>query len=178
MLPVESDPIVYEAYIGTFNPYSQFLIYALGIVLFFEIKSLKGRNIGCRKLLSYSLLFISMILIYGQLLGINSIIRLSRNDLYGLIFWLIVVSQAIHPTILIDNPFFRTFGKYSYGIYLFQYIWLMFYDRNIQYTGRFAWPIKYVVSIIVLLFISIMLNKLFEKPIQSMIKRRLDQSGN
>lgn len=170
MLPIEKDPIIYYMYAGTFGPLCQFLIYVFGIILYYCIKKLQEVEIKHRKILSYVLLLLGMILLYGQINGAESIYRLSRQEMFGLWFCIIIVSQEIHATVLINNPLFRVFGKFSYGIYLFQFIWLNFYERYIHYQGLFDWTVKYIMSIFALLGISYLLTRVCDRPIKKMCK--------
>ncbi len=165
-LPVESDPIVYEAYIDLFGPFSQLLIYSIGIVLYYSIIEIQKKELRHKVVISYTLLMMSIVLIWGGIDRVAYVLRLSRFEMIGILFGIIILSQSIYPSVLIDNPFFRLFGKYSYGIYLFQFIWIYFYERHIHYTGPQDWIIKYMVSLVVLLIIAVLANIFFEKPVQ------------
>ena len=170
MLPMDSDPGIYQAYIEFFGPFSEFLIYVTGIVLFFVTGRIQRKELQNKKLLSYSILILAVTLLWGQINGAASLWRLSRIEMFGLFFAMIIVSQSICPSVLIDNPFFRLFGKYSYGIYLFQFIWIYFYERYINYTGPLDWTIKYVSSLAALLAISVLVTAFIEKPLQEKLK--------
>ncbi len=52
-----------------------------------------------------------------------------------------------------------------YGIYLFQFVWLKSYDRYINYSGQFDGEVRFLISHVVLLLISYVLTRFFEKPI-------------
>lgn len=170
LLPMDTDPPIYSAFINVFCPNNQLLVYSLGIVAYFAIGRLKNREIKNRKLLSGALLFFGLTLIYGQITGVNSLFCFSHQEMFGLFFFVIVISQAIYAFKIIDNPIFRTLGKYSYGMFLFQFIWLNFYDSKIHYRGPFAWTIKYIISVIVLLTTSIVTHRLVERPAYKVLK--------
>lgn len=170
IIPIENDLIIYDAYIGTFNPLAQSLVYTIGIVLFFCIEKINKADIKNRQMLSYSTLFLVLILIYGQINGQSKVYRLSGSDMFGLYFAIIIISQTVHSSFLINNPLFRMFGKFSYGMYLFQFIWINFYER---YIGVDNWLIKFIVSNIALLTISYCLTRFYDKPIQKLLKDRL-----
>lgn len=95
----------------------------------------------------------------------------SRQEIFGLIFCIIILSQSIHSSKTIDNPLFRSYGKYSYGIYLFQFIWLHFFDKMFTYSGSYYWIMRFLISSIFLLGISFLLSNCFEKPIIDLVKR-------
>lgn len=170
IIPIENDLIIYDAYIGIFNPLAQSLVYTTGIVLFFCIEKINKADIKNRQMLSYSALFLVLILIYGQINGQSKVYRLSGSDMFGLYFAIIIISQTVHSSFLINNPLFRMFGKYSYGMYLFQFIWINFYER---YIGVDNWLIKFIVSNTALLAISYCLTRFYDKPIQKLLKDRL-----
>jgi peptidoglycan/LPS O-acetylase OafA/YrhL len=109
--------------------------------------------------------------LYGQVNGASVIYRFSNIDMFGLCFVIVILRQTVYNSVLIDNPVFRLFGKYSYGIYLFQFIWINIYDRHINYQGKFDWTIKFLVSELILLLISFILTHFWDAPIQKMIKK-------
>ncbi|WP_022766584.1 acyltransferase family protein [Butyrivibrio sp. XPD2006] len=165
ILPIDRDPNIYEGYRYTFSPFAQFWVYLLGIILYFAMKRIRDIEIDKRAVLSYALLLFGLIALYGQINGAGSIFLLSRTDMFGLWFFIIILSQFIHTVKAIDNPIFSIFGKYSFGIYLFQFIWLNFYNRYIGYSGRFQVIIRFLVSLGVLLGISFILTRFVEMPI-------------
>lgn len=171
VIPVDNDPVIYNTYISSFGPLTQILVYTMGIVLFFYVKRINESEIKHRKVLSYIILMFAIVLLYGQVNGAPQIYRFSYTEMFGLFFVIVIISQAIHSSKIIDNPFFRLFGKYSYGIYLFQFIWIHIYDRHINYQGRFNWTVKFFVSDMALLLISILLTRFVDAPIQRMMNK-------
>lgn len=165
ILPAGPDPYIYKEYLENFGPFSQFLVYSFGILLYFVIVKLRDKQIKHKKVLAYALLIFATILVFGQVAGAGNPVWFSRNEMFGLFFAIIIFSQAIYPSVLIDNPVFKFIGRYSYGIYLFQFIWLHFYEKYICYTGRFAWAVKFAVSVLAMLAISFLLTEFLEKPI-------------
>lgn len=165
VVPIGEDSQIYDAYVGTFGPPKQFLVYMFGIILYFVIKRLKDLNIDCITALSYALLIFGIIALYGQVNDASTIYRLSRDEMFGLWFFVIILSQALHSSRLIVNPVFKIFGKYSYGIYLFQFVWLKSYDRYINYSGKNDGEVRFLISLAVLLGISYILTSFFEKPL-------------
>ncbi len=122
-----------------------------------------------RPMLSYVLLILSLILLKGQTDAEYVIYGISQVEMFALWFFIFIISQMIHASVLIDNIVFRTFGKYSYGIFLFQFIWINIYMRYINYQGVLAEEIKCATSIVALLAISIILNYSIEKPIHKVV---------
>lgn len=171
VLPIDSDPTVYNMYIGYFSPFTQSLVYAIGIMLYFLVRSIQKKDIQCKKVLSYVLLFLAVILMYGQIKGAGTIYLLSPPEMFGLFFGILILSQSIHTSVFIDNPLFRLFGKYSYGIYLFQFIWLNFYRRYFNCSGMISWTVSFFVSIFALLLISFLLTRLYEKPVCEKLRK-------
>lgn len=171
VIPVDNDPVIYNTYISSFGPLTQILVYTMGIILFFYVKRINESEIKHRKVLSYIILIFAIVLLYGQVNGAPQIYRFSYTEMFGLFFVIVIISQAIHSSKIIDNPFFRLFGKYSYGIYLFQFIWINIYDRHINYQGRFDWTVKFFVSDMALLLISILLTRFVDTPIQRMMNK-------
>lgn len=169
LLPVDEDPTIYNTFIGSFGPLTQILVYFMGIVVYFLLKDInRVKNLN-KKLVSYSLLIFSVVMLYGQIEGFNNMYRLSSTEMYGIWFAIILISQSLYSTKLIDNVLFRICGKYSYGMYLFQFIWLNFYEKYINYSGRFDWTIKFLGSVMALLVISMAITKYIDNPIQKKI---------
>lgn len=172
-LPVDSDPIIYNAYLEKFGPINQLFVWCLGITLFFTIQkfqeSKSAESPKSRIFLSYELLAFAVIMMYGQLYSKNQLFLLSNSATWGIWFFVLLLSQAIHACPIINNPFFRLCGKYSYGIYLFQFIWINNYGRFItvnSFRGNFA------VSFFGLLIISVVLTKFIDQPLQKFFNSR------
>ncbi len=184
LLPTDNDPTIYNNYIYSLNPIARIQVYQIGILVFFIIR--KGFNLLSenRMLAAYSLLLFTLMMLFGEILGENKLWRIDSFTMYGIWCALLVISQAVCASPVIDNPFFRLFGKYSYGIYLFQYIWIPFYDRHsrlfimfshniLSEDGKYDILIKFVVSVIVLLFISIVSAKCVEEPLKKRLCKHL-----
>ena len=167
-MPIMEDSIVYVGYIYSTGPFPNFTFFAFGIVMFFLYKKLSTVKLDDKKrtVISYSLLFLSLALIVIQYLYVILGEPLSMNESYALIYSLIIISQMVRPSPIIDNAFFRLFGKYSYGIYLFQYIVFNMYDRVVPYKGPGSWTIKFLVGLMVLLGVSVLLTKGIDKCIK------------
>ncbi len=174
-IPIDTDPIIYNAYLENFGPINQLFVYFLGIILFFVIpkfqKSKSAELPRERVSLAYELLAFSVIMMYGQLYSKSQLFLLSNNSIWGVWFFIIILSQAMYPCPVINNPFFRLCGKYSYGIYLFQFIWINNYGRFItvnSFKGNFA------VSFLGLLVLSVVLTKFVDQPLQKFFRSKLN----
>lgn len=176
ILPLNTDSVVYGEYVRDFGPISEFGVYFLGGIAYFLIEYLKTIDFKYRKILSYSLFIFASILCYGLVNEDGNIYRFSRIEMFGVFFFIIVISQAIYSSKIIDNILCRMFGKYSYGIYLFQFIWLNLYNKYFNTTGVLAWAARFLSSVIVLLPLSIVLDRFYDKPLQRLFFR-LNKKG-
>ena len=169
-IPVDNDPVIYNTYLENFGPINQLFVYCLGITLFFTIQkfqeSKSAESLKSRMFLSYELLAFAVVMMYGQLYSKSQLFLLSNSSTWGLWFFVLLLSQAIHACPIINNPFFRLCGKYSYGIYLFQFIWINNYGRFITVNSFLA---KFAVSFFGLLVISIVLTKFIDQPLQRLL---------
>ncbi len=178
-IPADSDSYIYEAYLENFGPINQLFVYCLGITLFFTIQkfqeSKSAESPKGKMFLSYELLAFAVIMMYGQLYSKSQLFLLSNNATWGVWFFVLLLSQAIHACPIINNPFFRLCGKYSYGIYLFQFIWINNYGRFITVNSFLG---NFVVSFFGLLVISIVLTKFIDQPLQKFFNSKSKSISN
>ncbi len=167
-MPIMDDSIVYVGYIYSTGPFPNFTFFVFGMVLYFLFKKLNSVKLDDKKrcAISYGLLCLSFVLIVLQYLYVILGSPFTMNESYALIYSLIIISQMVRRSPVIDNCVFRFFGKYSYGIYLFQYIVFNMYDKLILYHGRGSWTIKFLVGLMVLLGVSFLLTKGVDKCIK------------
>jgi len=177
LLPNNPDPYIYNEYIVNFGPFSQFLVYSFGIVLFFLIEKIKDRKTKYSRILSYALFLFALIIVFGQVIVGGKLFGFSKYEIFGLLFAIIIISQVVYPSKLVCNPAFRLIGRYSYGIYLFQFIWLHFYDLFIHYTGKYEWIVKYSISLAALFVISFILTEFYEKPIRNKLIKNIFENN-
>ena len=158
------DYVVYRGYIDSVGPYANITIFMMGVVIYHIFNLIKDKKPDEKRgrLLSYGLLVLSLLLIIIQYRFPFISLVMSMNESYALIYSLIIISQFIWSTKLIDNAFFRLLGKYSYGIYLFQIIVFSLYDRFINYTGRASWSVKFVSCFVVIFIVSFVLTNLID----------------
>lgn len=165
------DLINFRQYRDTSGPHVSFVPFAMGIVLFFVLfrsNWLHKGNEMTRRILSYCLLITGAGLVFIQNCGVQPLPFISRNNTFSLWFCIIIISQAIHSSVLIDNPVFRLLGKYSYGIYLFQFIVIDFYNDYINYYGPLSWTVKFAVCLILLLSVSKVMTAASNRLIKSL----------
>lgn len=178
LLPMESDPVIYNTYVYGFNPLTRLLVYLMGGLLFYmtEEVQIKFSNTNQKCLMSCVILSIAIIMLIGQILNKNNLYNISGIEMYGLWCMIILISQIIYAVPIINNVFFSICGKYSYGMYLFQYILIPFYfrhsglfmlfSRKLSKDGELDVLINFVVCTLALLFISIIVTKYVDVPIQ------------
>ena len=164
-LPIEDDSIIYVGYLDSTGPFPNFMLFVLGIVMFFVYKKISAAKADDVKknIISYGLLFISLLLLILQYRYVILTDPLSMNESYALIYTLVIISQMVKSSPLIDNAVLRFLGKYSYGIYLFQYIVFNSYDKYVTYKGPGSWSVKFLVCLMVLLGVSYLLTEGIDK---------------
>ena len=172
-IPDNTDSYIYEAYFGKFWIFAQLPVLALGICLFFILRLMKNYKIGEKKLLSRGLLLFSIIMLWGQMNHRNVIYDISENTLIAIWFTLLIISQNIYSSCLINNSFFAILGKYSCPIYLFHILIIYLYDMWMASTGYFAldWIIKYLIIIVVSILFAIFIDKYVDKPYRNLIEK-------
>lgn len=169
LLPMTEDPIVYDTYAHNFGMLCQLPVLCMGILLYYVVRLLRGIEISNRRLLAYTLLALSLYMLYGQIQEANDLYNTSVYEMYALWFAMMIVSQTVHTCPIIDNPLFRVCGKYSYGMFLFQFIWLNAWSRCLSpYIGD-VWIVKFSVSVVALLLIAIVLDRFVDQPLQRRI---------
>lgn len=173
LFPMSTDRYIYDTYIDIFGPMANVYVWCLGIVIYFILKkmNISKMSLQQRKSWSYLLLIFSLIMLYGQINGSNKLYSISYYDMYGIWFGIIIISQALYSCSIIVNPIFRMCGKYSYGIYLFQFIWIRFYNRYIHMDLGNPILCKFILSVLGLLTVSYILTRFYDAPIQEKLKR-------
>ena len=174
----ETDKQLYYTFINDFLFVNHLPVILLGVILYFALKN-DFDKVENKKTLSYSLLLISIILIVGEILFKNSSIIFSDKTRFGLYFLIIILSQRIHPTKLIDNIVFNYIGKYTYPIYLFHKLIIYLYDKFLHISIvnhlTISWLIKYVLVVSISLGLSILLIKYIDKPINKYLNKKYNQ---
>ena len=174
-IPDVIDAEIYYSYVSTFSFFSQFSVLLLGIVLFYLMKIIDNRSDekDC-VMTSYALLLLGCVMIGGMALGLNSILGINEVGLFGLCFLVIAISQCMHSCKIIDNPFFRYLGKYSFPIYLFHYLFIYAYDSKIHFDfGQDIanWLVKYICVLGGTALFAYLISNYFENPITKRMLR-------
>ena len=91
-------------------------IIMLGCAIYYVVK--EGKIVNIHKATSYKCLFFAFVCLPFLCVGSEKFNIYSRMFSFGICFAIIMLSQLVHPTVMLNNSFFAIFGKYSYGIYL------------------------------------------------------------
>ena len=160
--PISNEQL-WQTYIDSFWFPTQFPVMAIGFVLYFIICKLqeyyKGKE---NKLLSYTLLGMSCYSVLILIAGV-SYKGLSIYIVWSIVILGLIISQVMHKSPLIINPFFITLGKNSYVIYLFHRIIFRIYEKFLgEYydSSIMAWGIRLLVVFLVSLILSGLVTRL------------------
>lgn len=164
IMPSSSDPIIYEAYKNTFSPIRLFPVFIVGIALYFIVKKNSCKSVLHNKSLSYILILFAFVMIVGQVLDANSLFHFSNYTMFSLWFGIIIFAQSLSENALLSNPVLRLIGKYSYAMYLFQYIVIEAYDKLTQVQMNFA--VRFSLITVFLFLLSMILTKFIDTPFQ------------
>lgn len=170
-LPVIADQYIWEHFITKYNIIAQFAVIASGIVLFYLLNSVTVKKAKNNKPLSYCLLFFSVFVIYRLMKG-STFYGLSLLGLWGIAFCILILSQVIYKNKLVCNRLFEFIGKYSYGIYLFHYLFIQKLPEIPLKNIYISWIVNYSVILLLSLGLSVILHHLIEKPFLKLCRGR------
>ncbi|MDR0690902.1 MAG: acetyltransferase [Streptococcaceae bacterium] len=81
---------------------------------------------------------------------------------------MILIAVTAHPgakwNVWLTNPVFTYIGKRSYGIYLYQYPIMIFYEAKFKNSGTHPW-IRFFIELFAILLVSELSYRFFEKPL-------------
>lgn len=178
-IPETSDAYIYSTYFGTFWFFAQLLVLALGINTFYILK-FDMSGLTEKKLISFGMLIFALIMIWGQANDANSLYLMSSDTIFGVWCVIIIISQSIRNTALIDNGLFRTLGRYSYPIYLFHYLIINIYSKYVNFDVgimTISWFIQYIIVIGVSLLVAFVMEKFIDAPLKKAINLRFIEKG-
>ena len=171
------DVNIYNSFVYDFLFINHLPVILLGIILYYTFDRFKFDRVENKKILSYSLLFISGLLVLAEAFSLNGLLFFSDKTRFGIFFFVIIISQKIYNTKIIDNIIFNYIGRYTYSIYLFHKLIIYLYDKyfsiNINNHVTVSWLIKYIIVVSISLLLSIILDKFFDKPISKYINKKM-----
>lgn len=171
IMPITSDPVIYEAYKNTFSPIRLFPVYVLGITLYFLRLKINMQSIQHKKALSYTLIVFSIIMIIGQMLDANTLFHFSNYSMFAMWFGIIIIALSLSNNIVLDNPVFKLIGEYSYAMYLFQYLLINAYDTFMP--KQLGFTVRFIVITVIVFASSILVTIFIDRPLQKRLSRLL-----
>lgn len=168
IMPVANDPAIYNNYIDTFSPYAEFMVFIIGIVTYHVLNKIEETKFDHPKLIGYALLILAFGLIIGQFVRQARLLPMTRHEMFSVIFILLFAGLYLTPVWFVDNAFLRLWGRHSYTIFLFNFIVIKMYERNVHINAPFAvtWFIQSWVCNLILLGLALFLENYVDAPIQ------------
>lgn len=85
---------------------------------------------------------------------------------------MLVIGLILNEKSFLNLPIFRLYGKHSLGVFLFHPVAITIARSwNIYFGNAYiSWIVNYIVICAISLGIGIIMTKLFERPIQNIIK--------
>lgn len=162
--PNVEDVYIYKQYIKTNCILPQLSVLFLGVALFFLLKgdSQEQKREKNRNIAYCTVLILAMIILYGYVLKYNGLDYLNEYTLFGIIFFLLALSQRIRNWTLINNPLTRVLGRYSWPIYLFHYYIINRFNHYVHLnTGSvtLSWIITFISVTACSLFAGVILTR-------------------
>lgn len=174
---IAEDKYIYASYVGTFSFFAQFSVFVLGILLYFLFKEINFENIKYKKMISCVMLFFSMLMLGGEIVKSNNLLGISGVMLFALWYSGMIISQQIYSCGLLKaGGVLPSLGKYSYGIYLFHFFIIKFYDKYISLNiGNeiTTWFVKFIICFCLSYIVSFVLTKCIDEPVNKYLRRKL-----
>lgn len=142
-------------------------MYAISMGSFLYIISKENSKLEKREklIVSYSTLLFSAWMIYEHLYGKSEIYYFPIYFIWGLIFFLIIYSQYVHSSRLINNMFFRMLGRNSFVMYLIHPL-LFYYLEKVEFLNKgYGMFIKFLLGVVISMIISVCYNYIEKKII-------------
>lgn len=155
-------PDIWADYVNIISFLSESPCICIGIIIFYMEKKGVFNCVKEKKVVSISLLIVSIWGIVSLLFNKHFFIIGNNISTFGLIFGLIYIAQLIYPILLLSNALFSYIGKHSYGIYL-SHIFVIELVSKFKKNNIICWIIGYIIVVIGTLLIAIITEKIFEQ---------------
>ena len=176
LYPVDLNPGIYRSYINSYSIVARLPALLMGIVLFFLVPYIKECKVQGKRMIYFSCIFVVAILISGMAVGQNAIAGASNIVLYTVIFAIMIIAMCLDNCVLLDNRFLQSFGKYSYGIYMIHYIFILLYGKIPPvFASNYItyWLVEFIGVSVISYILARVSDKYFEKPVCGFIIRKL-----
>lgn len=163
-----TDDYIYFAYFEMFWLPAQLPVLLLGVIFFYLSKEQILNKIKAPKIASAIVLLTAFCLMGGMILGYNQILGFSTMTIWGIISFLLILSQYLCRWCMFSNAFWSFIGKNSYPIYLFHYLVIAGME-GLVWRLPFAnvlvnWLIQYLCIVVVTIMIGNLLRIYVEEP--------------
>ncbi len=170
MVNFGDDNYIWNTYWGNFSFIAQFPIFILGIILYHLCNTLNLTDIIRNFYLNQTRLNSLKLLSYASTIGILMILVIFLNSQDNLILFAIMFAglffiNMVYPTKMVCNTVFSHLGKYSYGIYLFHYIIIMYMNSG-KITLTCYRELLFTIILLFSYVLSVLCNVFIEKPLQ------------
>lgn len=170
----EYDQQIYHWWFMSISVFAQFHVLLLGVLLYTIVSKTKMiDDMRGNKTLSLCVLITSMIIILGEIMGVNNLALFNVYIRYGIAFAGIFISQEMYSFRIVDNVIFQRVGKMSLPMYLFHIYIKELFSRIIHFESVIITNmVIFTGTIIVTFFLSMIIIRYLDAPIKMWISRR------
>ncbi len=169
------DEKVYNSYISDFCFIEHFPTLILGIFLYYIFQKINLSKVPGKQIISYFLLIVCFELMCFNFYDTYNLFLINKHTVWALIFSLLIVSQMLVQNQFLCNKFVQIVGRYSWGIYLFQFYLIDIYADNLNFNFQIPvldWIAELGFVLGVGLLFSIVVIHLFNKPIVNFLTKK------